>query len=119
MIAGMLREYSGAERTGPVALDMGAFIFGLLKILSDSVDQTALAWEKRDYWVKADSFRRQWSWVEKPSRSLRDCLSRKDVKSLAGILQELSRVLPPEKSPPKKPQTLPWSGSWKKLFPES
>ena len=90
-----------------------------LKNLSDSVDQTALAWEKRDYWVKADTFRRQWSWAEKPLRTLKDCLSRKDVPALAGVLKELSRVLPQEKSLPKKLQPLPWSGSWKKMFPES
>jgi hypothetical protein len=118
MIAGMLREYTGAEKTGTAALDMAAFILGQLKSLLDSVDQTASAWEKRDYWVKADSFRRQWSWIDKPSRSLKDCLARKDVASLDGILQELTRVLPPEKSPPKKPQPLPWAGSWKKMFPE-
>jgi hypothetical protein len=119
MIAGMLREYSGPERTGQEALDMAAFILGNLKLLSDSVDQTALAWEKRDYWVKADAFRRQWSWIEKPLHTLKDCLSRKDVPPLAGVLRDLSRVLPPEKSPPKKPPILPWSGAWKKMFPES
>lgn len=115
----MLREDCGADRAGQEALDRAAFILGQLKNLSDSIDQTALAWEKRDYWVKADAFRRQWSWVEKPFRTLKDCLSRKDVPSLGGVLQELSRVLPPEKSPPKKPPFLPWEGSWKKMFPES
>jgi hypothetical protein len=119
MIAGMLREYAGADRKGPDALDMAAFIFSHLKSLSDSIDQTALAWEKRDYWVKADAFRRQWSWVEKPMRALKECLPRKEVTGLESILQDLSRVLPAEKSPPKKPPTLPWPGSWAKIFPES
>jgi hypothetical protein len=119
MIASVLQEYSGADRSGREALDMAAFILEQLKVLSNSVDQTALAWEKRDYWVKADAFRRQWSWVEKPFRSLSDCLPRKDVSSLAANLQELARVLPPLKSPPKKIHTQPWSGSWNKLFPDT
>ena len=119
MIAAMLRDYSEAERTGEEAFDRAAFIFGQLKILSASIDQTSLAWEKRDYWVKADAFRREWSWVEKPYRTLMDCLSRKEVSPIKRILQDLARVLPPEKTPPKKPPILPWSGSWKKLFPET
>jgi hypothetical protein len=119
MIASMLGEYSRANRTGQDALDMAAFILGQLKNLSDSIDQTALAWEKRDYWVKADAFRRQWSWVEKPFRTLKDSLSKGDIPALAGILQELSRVLPAEKTIPKKTPVLPWSGSWKRMFPDS
>ncbi len=119
MIAAMLRDYSEAERNGEEALDRAAFIFGQLKNLSDSIDQTALAWEKRDYWVKADAFRRQWAWAEKPYRTLKDCLSRKEVAPIKEILQDLARVLPPEKTPLKKPPILPWSGSWKKLFPET
>jgi len=119
MIAFVLPEFSKAVRTEEDALDMAAFVFAHLKIISNSVDQTALAWEKRDYWVKADAFRRQWNWVDKPSRVLEECLKRKDVPSLAGALQELSRVLPMPKSAQKKMQTTPWSGYWKKMFAES
>jgi len=119
MIAFVLPEFSKAVRTEEDALDMAAFVFAHLKIISNSVDQTALAWEKRDYWVKADAFRRQWNWVDKPSRVLEECLKRKDVPSLAGALPELSRVLPMPKSAQKKMQTTPWSGYWKKMFAES
>jgi hypothetical protein len=119
MVAYALREYSGSRRAEQETLNMAAFILAQLKTISDSVDQTTLAWEKRDYWVKADAFRRQWSWVEKPFRALNDCLSQKDISALDGVLQELSRVLPPSKSSPKKMHTPPWIGAWNKLFPES
>jgi hypothetical protein len=119
MIASVLPEFAVAKRSEADALDLGAFLFANLKNIAGSVDQTALAWEKRDYWVKADAFRRQWGWVEKPLRVLEECLKRKDVPALSGALQELSRVLPPPKSPGRKTQSSAWSGSWKKLFPES
>jgi hypothetical protein len=119
MIAFVLPEFSKALKTEEDALDMAAFVFAHLKTIANSVDQTALAWEKRDYWVKADAFRRQWAWVDKPSRVLEECLRQKDVASLAGALRELSRVLPPPKSAQKKMQTPPWAGFWKKLFAES
>ncbi len=119
MIAFVLSEFTSGKRAEAEALDMAAFIFDHLKAISNSVDQTALAWEKRDYWVKADAFRRQWVWVEKPLRVLEDCLQRKDVSSLAGALQELTRVLPPPKSAQKKMPAPPWLGFWKKLFSES
>jgi hypothetical protein len=119
MIAFALPEFSKATRTEEDALDLAAFIFAHLKTIANSVDQTALAWEKRDYWVKADAFRRQWSWVDKPSRVLEEYLRQKDIPSLAGVLRELSRVLPPPKSAQKKMQTPPWTGFWRKMFTES
>ena len=38
-----------------------------LSLVAASVEETALAWEQRSYWAKADGFRREWSWVE-PTR---------------------------------------------------
>ncbi len=119
MIAFVLPEFSKALRPEEDTLDMAAFVFAHLKTIANSVDQTALAWEKRDYWVKADAFRRQWAWVDKPLRILEESLRRKDFSSLAGAFQELSRVLPQPKSAQKKMLTPPWSGFWKKLFTDS
>jgi hypothetical protein len=119
MIAYLLQELTATKRTGEETLDIAAFIFAHLKVISNSVDQTALAWEKRDYWVKADTFRRQWSWVERPLRSLEEILKRKDITALSGALKDLARVLPPPKTVQKKIATPPWPGFWKKLFSES
>ncbi len=38
-----------------------------LSLVAASVEETALAWEQRGYWAKADGFRREWLWVE-PTR---------------------------------------------------
>lgn len=107
------------EKVENTVLDLSAFVLLQLKDISASVDQTAGAWEKRDYWVKADAFRRQWVWIEKPLRALMDSLPGKDVPALEKIILDLSRVLPAGKSAKKKSQSPSWSGSWHKLFPES
>ena len=39
-------------------------IWDSLRRLSNSVEETAHAWEERGYWTKADSFRREWAWLE-------------------------------------------------------
>jgi hypothetical protein len=60
-----IREFlrSPSEDTG--LFELGAGLTASLQEIHDSVDRTAEAWEKRDYWLKADAFRRQWSWVER------------------------------------------------------
>jgi hypothetical protein len=60
-----IREFlrSPAQETG--LFELAASLTASLQEIYDSVDRTAEAWEKRDYWLKADAFRRQWSWVER------------------------------------------------------
>jgi len=46
------------------SLDMAAYVVLALEKIEESVDSSATAWEKRDYWLKADRFRMEWSWTE-------------------------------------------------------
>jgi hypothetical protein len=34
-----------------------------LKDIADGIDESTIAWEKRDYWVKAEEFRERWRWT--------------------------------------------------------
>jgi hypothetical protein len=60
-----IQEFLRSPKKEPGLFELGAALTASLKEIRDSVDRTAEAWEKRDYWLKADAFRRQWSWVEK------------------------------------------------------
>ena len=42
----------------------GYMIVLCLQGMADTVDQTVLAWEKRDYWMKAERFHREWEWLD-------------------------------------------------------
>ena len=46
------------------SLDMAAYVALALEKIEESVDSSAIAWEKRDYWLKADRFRMKWGWME-------------------------------------------------------
>lgn len=43
--------------------DLIAFIVLSLMEIEKTINKTTAPWEKREYWVKADQFRREWKWV--------------------------------------------------------
>ncbi|MGD8968880.1 MAG: hypothetical protein PVI07_15345 [Anaerolineae bacterium] len=63
-IAEMLRRLSQKQRVDEEAKDQAALIVLCLQGMADTVDQTVSAWEKRDYWMKAEHFRREWEWLD-------------------------------------------------------
>ena len=63
-IAEMLRRLSQKSGFDDEAKDMASMIVLLLHEIEKGVQQTATAWEKRDYWIKAERFLREWDWVK-------------------------------------------------------
>lgn len=43
--------------------DMTALLVFCFRQIDQGIDDSARAWEKRDYWVKAEQFRARWFWV--------------------------------------------------------
>jgi hypothetical protein len=43
--------------------DMVAMLVFCFREIDEGIDQSAAAWEKRDYWVKAEEFRQRWRWA--------------------------------------------------------
>ena len=63
-VAETLRRLSQKSQLDDEAKDLAALIVFSLHGIADTVDQTIDAWEKRDYWMKAERFREQWRWLE-------------------------------------------------------
>jgi hypothetical protein len=63
-IAEMLRRLGRKQNIDDEAKDQAALIVLCLQGMADTVDQTVLAWENRDYWMKAEHFRREWEWLD-------------------------------------------------------
>ena len=57
-----IRELAKQTDVTDEAKDLAAFIALALKTISEGIDASVAAWEKRDYWVKADKFRMEWMW---------------------------------------------------------
>jgi len=90
----------------------------LLREIHEGVEQSARAWEKRDYWMKAERFLREWTWTAEMAANMEDVI-RNDAWDL---LPELMADLFPRfadiqiKKMTRKP-TL-WRGAHQRLLAE-
>lgn len=61
--AEVIRRLSQKTTLDDEAKDMAALLVFCLRQIADGIDESAMAWEKRDYWIKAERFREKWSWA--------------------------------------------------------
>lgn len=69
--------------------DIASFIALSLEEIEQSVHETTVVWEKRDYWVKADQFRAEWSWVGKIKAQLVQAIQQKDIQRVGEVFEAL------------------------------
>jgi hypothetical protein len=93
--------------------DLAAFTYQVLEDLAESVKATALAWEKRGYWVKADKFMAQWSWIENSCKQAAGAIERGDIQSQPLIAQKLAHHLEDIKLSYRLLNQEPWIGAWR------
>ncbi len=96
--------------------DVLAFLMLTLREISASVERTAEAWEDRGYWVKADRFRREWSWSEVFAHELSTALRRQDWEGAAGITERMREHLAAAGYPSRGVRGEPWQGAWRKMI---
>lgn len=73
-IAEVLRRLSQKPDIDAEAKDMAAILVFLLKEIFEGVEQSATAWEKRDYWMKAERFLREWRWTLQMAADIDDVI---------------------------------------------
>lgn len=61
--AELLRRLSQKADLDDEAKDMVAALVYALRDIDAGIDSSAAAWEKRDYWMKADELRVRWEWT--------------------------------------------------------
>ncbi len=115
-IAEVLRRMSSKPNVDAEVKDMVAFIVFSLREIAASVDKSAAAWEKRDYYLKADAFRRDWAWVELAADHLHATLRE---ERWADLPVELAQITPRfsdvRVTQLTRPTTL-WQGCYKRLL---
>lgn len=93
LIASALR-YAAEGEPGPAeAKDLMAFLALRLRTIHSTVEQAARAWERRDYWVKADRFRQEWSWARRTEAALNEALRAQDLASARLAALELAQSI--------------------------
>lgn len=88
-IAELLRHLGQKSRIDEEARDMAATIVLTLQEIEAINMVTAKAWEKRDYWVKAEQFLRDWTWLREYSANLDDVIRHSAWDLLPGLLLDL------------------------------
>jgi hypothetical protein len=114
-IAEVLRRMSAKSSVDAEVKDMVAFIVFSLREIATSVDKSASAWEKRDYYLKADAFRRDWAWVELTADRLHATIQE---ERWADLPQELAQLAPQFADVRVTQLTRPtslWQGCYKRL----
>lgn len=109
-IATALRYAAEADPAPEESDELLEFVLLALKEIEDTVQQAVAAWEKRDYWVKADRFRSEWVWVSEAAAELERALAAGDVSSARAIALGLAGPMH-EVKPYKSKQRRPWSGA--------
>jgi hypothetical protein len=114
-IVAAIRELSTQAETGTEAKDMVAFIIISLRIISGSIESSVQAWEKRDYWVKADRFRIEWAWTGSISEKMLYALEKEEWETITQLLVQIGQKLGKVNVSEKNRLGSPWKGSWNEL----
>lgn len=92
--------------------DLAAFIAMNLQAIYETIDLTVAAWEKRDYWVKADRFRLEWAWSGKLAEQMREAIKNEDWQTIALTSAEAGQKLHKVQVPKRHRMGEPWHGAW-------
>ncbi len=110
-----IREFAKQSEPGMDSRDQAAFIALALEIISGTIDISVAAWEKRDYWVKADKFRMEWAWAGPYAEKMKQALLNDDWGRVAQIAAQTAQKLSRVNVPPGHRLGRPWVGSWNEL----
>jgi hypothetical protein len=95
--------------------DLAAFIALALKTISEGIDISVLAWEKRGYWVKADRFRMDWMWTGQYADKLKVAIFTDDWGTIALTIPQIAQKLSKIEVSNNHRLGQPWVGAFKQL----
>jgi hypothetical protein len=110
-----VRELAKQSEITDETKDLAAFIALALKTISEGIDTSVTAWEKRDYWIKADKFRMEWMWTGQYADKLKVAIFTDDWGTIAMLMpqiaQKFSKIMVSDNHRLGKP----WVGAFKQL----
>jgi hypothetical protein len=81
-----IRELAKQTSVTAEVKDMAAYIALALQAIADGIDASVVAWEKRDYWVKADKFRMEWLWAGQSAEKIKTAVLADDWAVVAVLM---------------------------------
>jgi len=110
-----IRELARQSEPNPEARDLAAFIALALQTIAEGIDVSVAAWEKRDYWVKADRFRMEWAWAGQVGEKIRSAVLNDDWGNVAMLSAQIAQKLQKVNVSENHRMGTPWVGAWKQL----
>lgn len=114
-LAEALRRLSQKTDLDGEAKDMVATILTCLREIEDGIEASAAAWEKRDYWLKAEQLRQRWGWAGHAAVDLESMIRREDWDRLPGIMAGLFPYVAEIKITKFTRSPEEWAGSYARL----
>jgi hypothetical protein len=110
-----IRELMKQTNPDNTTRDLAAFITLALEEIAQTIDLSVAAWEKRDYWVKADRFRMEWSWVVPQGSAMRHALETDNWAKVALTSITVAQKFNTIKIATHHRLGTPWVGAWEKF----
>jgi hypothetical protein len=114
-IALAMRNLAQQPEINTETRDLAAFIALALLQIANGIESTVAAWEKRDYWVKADRFRMEWAWSGQLGEKLKQALLSEDWPQIARLSAQIAEKLGHVKVSEKHRLGTPWQGAYHQL----
>ena len=95
--------------------DLAAFIALALQTISEGIDDSVAAWEKRDYWVKADRFRMEWMWSGQYAAKMKNAVLGDDWGTIAMLMPQIAAKFSKVMVSDNHRLGKPWVGSFAKM----
>jgi hypothetical protein len=111
-----VRELMHQEEINDETRDLAAFIALNLETIYETIDRTVAAWEKRDYWVKADRFRLEWAWSGTLAAEMREAIRHEDWQTVATTSAKAGEKLNKIEVPKRHRMGEPWHGAWEEFI---
>lgn len=108
-----IRAFMRQEKPDENAKNMVAFIILALRYISEGIDQSVIAWEKRGYWVKADKYRMEWQWTGILAQQLHEAFSNDNWPEVSGLLMQIMGRFSNIKVSDRHRMGKPWMGALK------
>ena len=110
-----VRELARQKDVTAETRDLASFIAMALQIIADGIEVSVTAWEKRDYWIKADKFRMEWLWAGQIAEKMRTSVLSEDWASVALLSAQTAQKLAKIKVSDNHRLGKPWVGAFEQL----
>ncbi|NJC98000.1 MAG: hypothetical protein C3F07_20490 [Anaerolineales bacterium] len=110
-----VRELAKQKDVTAEARDLAAFIALALQTISEGIDASVAAWEKRGYWVKADRFRMDWMWTGQYAEKMKTAVLNDEWGTIAQLMPQIAMKFSKIQVSDNHRLGKPWTGAFGRL----